>query len=873
MIGTPAKKARVMPPATTDTSLRFGRFEISAAERALRTDGQPVALGARAFDLLLALAQHRDRVVSKQELLDLVWPGLVVEEHNLQVHVSTLRKVLGPQAIATIPGRGYRFTLSLDARDSSAHAADPVSAVPPSTPPRRTNLPAELPPLFGRAQELAEVRQLLNEHRLVTLTGAGGIGKTHLARAVAQGLCHEYADGVWLTELASIADPGKVFEAVAHTLAVSLPEGRPPQQVLAELLAGQVLLLVLDNCEHLLDSTAALAEAMLIGAPGVRLLVTSQEPLKLPLERQYRLAPLAVSATNDITEALGQGAVTLFVERARAVAPRFALTHQNLGAVLDICRQLDGIPLAIELAAARVALLGVHGLRDRLGERFRVLTAGSRFALRRHQTLHAALEWSHGLLSAGEQTVFRRLGVFVGGWTLEAAQQLAADDRIDAWTVLEHLGALVDKSMLVAQGGHEPRYSLLETARAFALEKLAQASETEAVVKRHASVVLEFFERADEERFGEQGSLSQDAYIERVQPEMDNLRAALAWAEGPDGNGHLAVALAAASTEAFFKVGGLAAEGVAILRRLMPQVTDKVDDAHAARFWFAVVNIGLDGRIEDDVYARALDRAESGCRINGWQRRLYSVLLRRAWRFVRQGDFAAGEAVLEEALRAEQPRWPGWLRGDRWNAHFHLQMQTGHFEAAMAALQMIAALLPQQGEERRRDLLVSNTGVLWHFRQQPEKTVQLLEPLVDRLRAQRRNLGVAAWAYGHLVLALTQLGRLHEARERLRQALPIWRGEGIMHVWLHVAIRLAVAHGRMADAMRLAGAEDASPRQFARNDRFAPKVREESARLIEAAVPDPAQRERWRREGEALDEAAIVALCLGEGTGARGLEP
>jgi len=505
--------------------------------------------------------------------------------------------------------------------------------------------------------------------------------------------------------------------------------------------------------------------------------------------------------------------------------------------VIDVCRHLDGIPLAIELAAARVGLLGITGLRDRLGERFRVLTAGSRFALRRHQTLHAALDWSHGLLSADEQTVFRRLGVFAGGCTLEAAQHVAADEKTDEWSVLEHLGALVDKSMVVAQGGDSPRYSLLETTRAYALEKLALTGETEALVKRHAQAMRALFEQADEERFGEQGTLSMDDYIDLLQPEMDNLRAALAWATSAGGDETLAIALAAASASAFVAVGQLA-EGLGVLRNLIPRVTPPVEYRLAARFWFSVAAYGGDARIEEAIYVQALERAELGCGTQGWPRRLYRVLINKAWRLIREHDFKAGEAVLAEAVRIESPQLPGWLRCARWNTQAHLHTQSGAYDAAATDHETAAALLPPRGEEASRSVILLNTAVGRNFEGQWDRAESMLAPLIDRLRAQRRYLGTAAWAYGHLVLALTQLARLDDAQERLQQATPLWRADAIFHLWLHVAIGLACAQGRIADAMRLVGWEDASPHQFGRKDRLAASVREESARLIEAGAPD-----------------------------------
>jgi hypothetical protein len=430
--------------------------------------------------------------------------------------------------------------------------------------------------------------------------------------------------------------------------------------------------------------------------------------------------------------------------------------------------------------------------------------------------------------------------------------------------VLEHLGALVDKSLVVARGGDVPRYLLLETTRTHALEKLAQAGEIEAVVRRHAHCVRSLFEQLDDERFGDAGTLSQDEFVDRVKPEMDNLRGALAWATSAGGDDRVAIALAAASAEAFFVVGP-AADGLTALRSVMSRVPEPAEDAIAARFWVAVSQVGYEGRFEDGTFARALAAAEDGCRRYRWMRRLACVLFRKAWRSVGLHDFEAARSTLTEAAAIETPHWPGWLRCDRWNTHFHCSVESGDFEAALAALDAMKSLLPQAGEQRRHFRLIVNCAVYFNIREQWNQAEPLLSGLVDDEWRRRNNAGLVAWAYGPLVQALTQLGRLDEARRRLLQALPLWRGSGIMHVWSHVVIRLVVAEGRIGDAMRLVGAEDVATRQFGRHYRLARRTRADSRALIEAAEPDPARRECWRREGEALDEDSIVALWLGNG--------
>ena len=390
------------------------------------------------------------------------------------------------------------------------------------------------------------VQRLLQQHRLVTIAGAGGIGKTRVGKAVAHALLDSFTQGVWLIELAPLADPALVAASVAQVLGHQLRSKDAPLDELVTLLEPQRLLLVIDNCEHLVEAVSQLAQVLLARTPDVRMLVTSQEPLRLAREHLYRLGTLGMPREGEpvsAEQALEHGAVRLFVERAQALDPRFALDERNVQAVIDICRRLDGLALAIEMAAARVPALGVQGVRERLGERLRMLTAGSRIALRRHQTLRAALDWSHGLLDEQDQVVFRRLGVFSGGCTIEAVQQVASDEQIDEWAVLDAIGRLVDKSLVVADGDERPRYRMLESARAYALEKLAAAQETDALARRHASYYAAYAERICDAFFAAGGT--EDGFIAARAAEFDNFRAALKWSLGDDGDAGIALALLA----------------------------------------------------------------------------------------------------------------------------------------------------------------------------------------------------------------------------------------------------------------------------------------------------------------------------------------
>lgn len=514
---------------------------MQSRERRLLRAGVALPLGARAFDLLLALVQHHQRVVGKDELLALAWPGVVVEENNLTVQISALRKVLGSDAITTVPGRGYQITLPVRPATSAADiaAASPAIAPPPARPAHipPNNLPAERSSFIGREQETLSLRRLIDEHRLITLTGIGGSGKTRLALQVGAlelaAVPGRFPDGVFFVDLAPVADP----DLVAQTLAAAcgLAPGDSPLGVsrsfverLASALSPRRALLLVDNCEHLLDAAADLADALLAACPQLVLLATSREALGVEGEQVVQVPSLAVpgeSAPDAVTDAM-----RLFADRARAAQASFRLDALTRPAVAEICRRLDGIPLAIEFAAARISHLSAAQVAERLCDRFRLLTGGRR-RIARQQTLAAALDWSHELLDAPEQALFRRLAVFTGGFSLAAAEGVCSDDAAGQRDVLDCLGSLVAKSLVtVGQTEHgETRYRLLETVRLYALDKLDAAGETRRLRSRHRDHHLAWLEAMPLESL-----MFETAAIEAVGGEIDNLRAAADWCLADD---------------------------------------------------------------------------------------------------------------------------------------------------------------------------------------------------------------------------------------------------------------------------------------------------------------------------------------------------
>ena len=581
-----------MTPAA-ETILRFGDFELQTHERRLLRRGEPVVLGARAFDVLQVLTEQPGRLVGKRMLMDLVWQGLVVQENNLAAQVNALRKVLGGDVIATVPGRGYRFAARV------AAPADDAPLPAPAAPALRTNLPAGLRSLLGRDAELAELGAAIDRQRLVSVVGAGGIGKSLLTQHVLAARRDAYEHGVCWIELGGLDDPAALPGAVAAALGVHGSHGDPLAALVSAVSALRVLL-ALDNAEHLLDDVAALCRALHDAAPGLRLIVTSQAPLRLPNEQIFRIGPLAVpDATLPAADALSFGAVALFAERAHAVDRRFRLSDANAAAVIETCRALDGLPLAIELAAARAPLLGVPQLLASMRDRFSLLTRGrDRAAPERQRTLAAALEWSCELLSDRERRMFRRLGVVAGSGSLALIRQLLVEPGLDAWSLLDALDTLVDRSLVAVSSDDEPRYRLLETPRAYALETLDAAGERDALQRRHALAVADMFDAAYDEYFG--GCVGVDDWLRRCEPDLDNARAALHWARDA-GETVLALRI-----------------GATMLRAL----------------------------------ARSLDASQPD------RFALYHALCRAASAAAQTDDLPAARTLLDELQRIEEPSWP-----------------------------------------------------------------------------------------------------------------------------------------------------------------------------------------------------------------------
>jgi predicted ATPase/DNA-binding winged helix-turn-helix (wHTH) protein len=531
----------------------FGPFRLFPHQRLLLEGGRRLRLGSRALDTLIVLAERSGQLVSKGELLERVWPNTYVDEGSLRVTISALRRAIGDGSggrrfIVSVSGRGYSLVAS-----TSFESTD-VSAQPETFVVGAHNLPVPSTKLTGRLDASAQVAQQIGQHRLLTIVGPGGIGKTSVALAVAEDLITRFKHGVWLVDLAPITDGNFVPNVLASALGIQTKE-RDPLPSLVDALQNRELLVVLDNCEHVISDAARMASALMRGAPSVKLLATSREPLNIEGEHVYPLPTLGFpksSGVSTLSELEGYAATQLFIERATEHSAELKFEDSDADRMGEICRRLDGIPLAIEFAAAYVRIFGLRDLAVRLEDGLKLPQLGRRTAPDRHQTLRATYDWSFGLLNQAERTILRRVAIFAGNFTLSSATAVAAVSGIKEAELVDHLGNLVLKSLVSADiSSGFARYRLLETTRVYAMEELHAEGSYVQAARAHAQYFADLLDDvwSDKDKWFAQGGYS------TLKDQIGNVRAALQWAFSDDGETPMAVHLAAGASVFFMQLG------------------------------------------------------------------------------------------------------------------------------------------------------------------------------------------------------------------------------------------------------------------------------------------------------------------------------
>jgi predicted ATPase/DNA-binding SARP family transcriptional activator/DNA-binding CsgD family transcriptional regulator len=847
------------------------------------------------LSLLIELATvHEERGEYRQGVEAL--RRAVAEEPTLEeAHAGLMRLyvLLGQEGEALAQYERLKETLSkqLGTKPSTAteHLRDeivsgefPSALSSPTRPPQaeeplyssRHNLPAPRTSFIGREREMLKVKRALAMTRLLTLTGAGGSGKTRLALEVAGNLVGAYPDGMWLVELAGLSEGELVPQAVAGVLGVQEQRGRPLTDTLVETLRVKRILLVLDNCEHLIDATAHLADALLSSCPHLRVLATSREALGVEGELLWRVPPLCVpeadrapAAPKELTR---YGAVRLFVERARLRSPEFELSSENAGAVAQICRTLEGIPLALELAAARVEALSVEQISQRLKDSLKLLTGGSRTATPRHRTLRGTLNWSHELLPQDERVLFRRLSAFAGGWTLEAAETVGAGGGIEEEDVLELLSNLMDKSLVVTEvkAAHVVRYRMLEPVRQYARERLEESGEVEAIQRRHAEFFLVLAEEAEPAVEGAQ----QAAWLERLETEHDNFRAALSWSLERVEDAELGLRVGAALGE-FWYLRGYFGEG----RRWLEEALARSGQASTVARANALRRDSFLAFVQGDL-DRAIEASEEGLKLEGvelfWgaggRTNVAADLLNTLGMAVSaRGDSERAIQLYEESLALSRKV------GDERSVAINLMSlgaqvrSRGDFEKATELLEEGLVLSRELGEPAVLASFLTLLGYTFVLQGDLERATAVGEEAAAILREQKHRL-VLADALSNLGWAALLRGDSERATTLHAESLEITRELSdnlVRPETLEGLACAAVAKGEAERAVRLFGATRALNAPVS----YHPTPRERAA-LREpylAATRSHLSEETWEAafaEGQAMgfEEAVEYALSRGE---------
>jgi predicted ATPase/class 3 adenylate cyclase len=643
--------------------------------------------------------------------------------------------------------------------------------LPEVFPPLRTvaerpgNLPQHLQPLLGRERDAEHVRERLKQHRIVTLLGAGGVGKTALALQIGTDLLDEFEDGVWVAELAPV-DAEAVESTLAGVFGVSSLSGGSVLDALCAQLRTKNALLIVDNCEHVIHACAKAVNVLLRNCTQLRILATSREPLSVGGEHSYRVPVLATphEGARTAEQVRAYGACALFEERARAHAPGFRITDDNAKTVARICRRLDGIALAIELAAPRLKVLSVEQLSERLTERFRLLTGGSRTSVPHHQTLRALIDWSYELLSENERILLRRTALFPGGWTIGAAVEVCTDDSFEEWDILDHLTTLVDKSLISSDGGDaEQRYRMLESTREYALERLEQSGERDAVARKQAQYFYGLAQRAD----AAWAEVPAKAWIAPLEAELDNFRAALSWCASREAN--LALQLFGA-LEAFWW-DAQPIEGKRWIEDLRASAEALPHSSETARYWLTAAGVAL-SLAQEKIAVAASTRAVSVYEALGDMagvaaaRRCYGAAL------MRLGKLDEGESAAASALAAFRAGGNRRLMALALRTLATASILRGDLEAAGSlyreALPLSQALQDERGVQIISANLAEIEACCAHFEQALEHGREALE-----IARERRDWVIACTLLINVTAYLMELGRLSEARATAREALNV----------------------------------------------------------------------------------------------------
>jgi len=773
----------------------FAEFEVDAKKRLLLKNAQTIPLNSKAFELLLVLIENHGEVLSKTELLDKVWEGQFVEENNLTVHISALRKIFGEkkgehQFIATIPGKGYKFVADVRLSFEKATQEKPNNSIV-----LQNSLTVSVPPryetnLIGRTREITEIKDLLRQNvNPVTLTGAGGSGKTSLARTVGEELKADFADGVFFVELAAATETDFVVSAIAQTLNITEASNKSLAETLRDFLQTRKILLILDNFEQVL-SAAPLVGDFLINSASLKILVTSRAPLHLPNEHEFTVLPLALPPLDSrfSNENLVEyPAIALFCKRAQTVKPNFVLTNENIASVAEICRRLDGLPLAIELAAVRVKLLSPNSILERLENSLNFLTGGAKDLPSRQRTMRGAVEWSYDLLTEDEKFLFRRLAVFAGGFTAESAEflvnnslsnidqnpiiieKIANNEEQRANDVFNLLDSLIENNLLVSkdQTDGNARLRMLEVVREFALECLEKSGEAESVRRVHSEFFLELVEKAEPLLHGESGN----QWLEKLETEYGNLRAALSWSL--KNNGEIAARIAVA-LRFFWLNRSYLSEGLKWSNAALQTTENTISEVRRRLLLSNGVFLKGNGNLEASrkFYEKALAESQAA-------NDLHILIIAQhglAAITVLQKDFSAAQHFNEAALAHSRQ-----LKDETQTAYSlcslgDLEMSKGNFLAARPLLEECLTLSKNLGNKRLLTVTYFNLGTIDYFDNSYESSAFNFAESLQIAEEMGNTTMISCALEGFAALALkngnpAQSAKLGGAAESLREAI------------------------------------------------------------------------------------------------------